>query len=116
MSQYEPRGEHLHVVKEDKVFVVYDNHGPWDGPYATYRDAQALIDKRLAWEREHRKPYSVWIKHDTDEWTLAFASWSPSDAREYARNKISYTGWHIVRVELRDRTGVLETVFDRSWT
>jgi phosphoglycolate phosphatase-like HAD superfamily hydrolase len=60
------------------------------------------------------KPYSVWVKQQ-GEWSLCFETHNPTDAREYAVDHIHF-GRPIERIEIRDLTGVLETVWDGSWS
>jgi methylase of polypeptide subunit release factors len=61
------------------------------------------------------KPYSVWIKWDTDEWYKVFETDCAPCASDYAKHNVAKGGWHIKRIEVRDLTGPLQTTWDRSW-
>lgn len=59
------------------------------------------------------KPYSVWCKQ-CDEWRCLLTTHNPVEAHDYANNRIVH-GNNVQRIEIRDLTGVLETLFDSSW-
>lgn len=59
------------------------------------------------------KPNQVWVKQ-SGEWHCVFDSHSPLDARYFAWNHVAHSG-NVERVEVRDLTGPLVTVFDWSW-
>lgn len=59
------------------------------------------------------KPYSVHWKRQ-DEWVELYSSHEPDKARDYAVNNIVH-GHITQRIEIRDGSGVLETVYDSSW-
>lgn len=40
---------------------------------------------------------------------------SYEQARYFVKNNISYTGWHIKRVEIVDHDGSIFAVWDRNW-
>lgn len=61
------------------------------------------------------KPYQVWVMQ-CDEWRCVFSSHNPIEATDYAKTRISYTGKSVQRVELRDLTGPLDTIYDSSWS
>ena len=60
------------------------------------------------------KSYQVWVKQDGVDWQAVFLSDDPVAATEFAKKKI-YHGNNVERIELRDRTGCLETFYDRNW-
>lgn len=60
------------------------------------------------------KPYSVWVKMEGRDWRMLFESHVPNEAHEFAQTKV-YHGGPVERVEVRDLTGPIATVFDRSW-
>lgn len=62
---------------------------------------------------EVMKPYQVWILPRSGDWYIAFQSHSPVEARDYARNNVSWRG--ILRLEVHDLTGPLETLHDSRW-
>lgn len=51
-------------------------------------------------------------------WQTLFKTGNPTEARDYARDKISWRPEAISRIEIRDYFGatVIETVWDSSWT
>jgi len=59
------------------------------------------------------KPYQVWWKR-FGGWRMVFDTHTPSEAHEYARDRVAHGGI-TERIEVRDLTGVLSTVFDASW-
>lgn len=59
------------------------------------------------------KPYSVHWKRQ-GEWKELFSSHDPAEARDYAFNEVSL-GPITERIEIRDGSGVLETVYDKAW-
>lgn len=59
------------------------------------------------------KPYSVHWKRQ-GEWKEVFSSGHLAEARDYAFNKVSL-GHITERIEIRDPSGVLETVYDKAW-
>jgi hypothetical protein len=60
------------------------------------------------------KPNQVWIKQDNVDWRCIFSSHSPMEARDYAMHNVAH-GNNVERIELRDLTGSLGAVYDRSW-
>ena len=60
------------------------------------------------------KPIQVWVKM-ADEWKCVFSAHSPPEARYYAYEAVAKDPTRVQRVEIRDLTGVLETVFDQRW-
>lgn len=59
------------------------------------------------------KPYQVWIKQ-CDEWRCVFDAHNPIAAHDYCMNNVVH-GNNVQRIEIRDLTGVIETLFDKSW-
>lgn len=59
------------------------------------------------------KPYQVWCKQ-SDEWKMLFDSHTPLDCEDYAHDNVHH-GNNVQRIEIRDLTGVLRTVYDSSW-
>ena len=60
------------------------------------------------------KPYSVWVKQ-CDEWRCLLSTHNPIEAHEYAMENVVH-GHNVQRIEVRDLTGPLETVFDNTWS
>jgi len=58
-------------------------------------------------------PYSVWVKQSGD-WRCVFSTHNPPDAHSYATQNVVH-GNNVQRIEVRDLTGTLETVFDSTW-
>ena len=56
---------------------------------------------------------SVWWKRQ-GEWVNLFETQNLLEASDYAANKIVHGGI-TERIEIRDGTGVLETVYDSTW-
>ena len=59
------------------------------------------------------KPYSVHWKRQ-GEWKEVFSCDDFAEARDHAFNKISL-GHITERIEIRDSSGPVETVYDKSW-
>jgi hypothetical protein len=59
------------------------------------------------------KPYQVWCKQ-CDGWRCLYATDDPIEAHLFAWHNIHH-GNNVQRVEVRDLTGVLETVYDEGW-
>jgi len=74
-------------------------------------------DPTLRLDAEHylkgAKPYQVWWKRQ-GEWKMVYSSDDPVAARGHAYNEISL-GPITERIEIRDGSGVMETVYDKSW-
>jgi hypothetical protein len=53
MSQYEPRRESLRIVEHQgpsgPYWMIHDDHGEYDGPYASGLDASRTIAFRENW-------------------------------------------------------------------
>jgi hypothetical protein len=57
--------------------------------------------------------FEIWVKQ-CGIWHMPFVSNSPSEANDYAFTRIVW-GNNVERVEVRDKSGVLNTFFDSSW-
>lgn len=59
------------------------------------------------------KPYQVWVKQ-SGTFNMLFDSHNPVECKTYALENI-HQGNNVERIEIRDLTGPVETIFDSGW-
>lgn len=61
MSMYRGKTETLKPVFENGAWMIYDDHGPFDGPYESEGAAWSAIHARAKWERENVNTYAGYV-------------------------------------------------------